>query len=148
VDVSKGHLKLAEEFCLESGISNINWIHLDSLSGLAALPEVDAFYSRIVLQHNPPPVSQFILKNLLAKLNPGGVGFFQVPTYMQGYQFNIDPYLEASREATQMEMHPIPQSRIFKICEDENVRVLEVFEDQCCRDVEGISNTFVVQKRH
>src|SRR5271169_236009 len=50
-------------------------------SSLARLTNVDLFFSIIVLQHNPPPVILGILDAAFAGLRPGGLAFFQVPTY-------------------------------------------------------------------
>jgi hypothetical protein len=100
----------------------------------------------IVLQHNPPPVIALILRRLLRSLNPGGIAFFQVPTYGAEYRFHIQEYL-ARPLAPEMEMHLIPQSAVFRIAEEAGCSALEVEPDQCTGLPTWISNTFLLQKR-
>ena len=56
VDISSAHLALAQQHAIENAVHGIQWRHLESISALEDLPQVDVVYSIIVLQHNPPPV--------------------------------------------------------------------------------------------
>lgn len=104
------------------------------------------FFSRIVFQHNPPPLIGKLIKNALQSLCPGGVAIFQVPTYGNGYSFSVKEYL-AIRSRLDMEMHCIPQSEIFAIIAQEGCQSVELREDDAIgRRGTWISNMFVVRR--
>jgi 2-polyprenyl-3-methyl-5-hydroxy-6-metoxy-1,4-benzoquinol methylase len=147
VDISRPHLALAEAAAQERALSNIDFVHGGSLQSLRELPRVDCVYSVIVLQHNPPPVIHAILDILLEKLNPGGVAFFQVPTYFQGYEFNAELYLKNAVVRGRMEMHVLPQPVLFALFAKHGCLSLEVREDGWTGSPRMISNTFLIQKQ-
>jgi len=145
-DVSEPHLKIAKAVFEKADINNIELLHWGDMRTLYTLPKVDAVYSIITLQHNPPPVSAWMLKMLLAALRPNGVAYFQLPTYRSGYLFEVERYLN-SPPSNHFEMHFLPQREIFKIIESSGCRLLEVREDPLVGDEETmLSNTFLVQK--
>ena len=147
-DVSLAHLRCAEDYLATQGISNVDLRQLKRVQDVAALPKVDLAYSMIVLQHNPPPVIGYIIDGLIRSLNPGGVAFFQVPTYRLGYSFSVSAYLASDATRNEMEMHVLPQSRIFEIVAGAGARVLEVIDDGWTGiRFKEVSNTFVVQKQ-
>ncbi len=147
LDISAAHLRLAEEQARAVGVGNVRFVHLQSIDDLARLGAIDFLYSRIVLQHNPPPVIARLLGDMLGMLRPGGLGYFQVPTYAVGYRFRIDDYL-AGRNLTNIEMHVLPQRELFALVEAKGCRVLELREDDATgREGIRISNTLLVQKR-
>jgi 2-polyprenyl-3-methyl-5-hydroxy-6-metoxy-1,4-benzoquinol methylase len=143
-DVSKNHLNIAKKYLKKQEISNVHFHQLKSLNDLENLPKVDLIYSVIVLQHNPPPVIHWIIQQFMRALNPGGVAFFQVPTYKQGYQFLAEKYLEDVSPEAEIEMHLLPQSKVFEIVRNEDCVLIEVLEDLSASW--GLSNTFLVQK--
>lgn len=143
-DVSPHYLEMAQNYLGKMGLSNVRFLHLSSVDHLRQFPKVDLIYSVIVLQHNPPPVIHSILEQFMKALNPGGVAFFQVPTYKQGYHFSLGEYLESKPSGGEMEMHVLPQKAVFDIVSKERGRTLEVVEDLCTSW--GLSNTFLVQK--
>jgi 2-polyprenyl-3-methyl-5-hydroxy-6-metoxy-1,4-benzoquinol methylase len=146
VDISAAHLRVAEEHFVAQGLRNVQCRHLDSIDQVTALGRFDVLYSRIVLQHNPPPVMQRLLADLLAQLNPGGVAFIQVPTYKAGYRFQIDEYL-AVDNCTSMEMHFFPQAALLELIAQQGCRVLEIREDDAIGlSVTSVSNTLLLQK--
>jgi 2-polyprenyl-3-methyl-5-hydroxy-6-metoxy-1,4-benzoquinol methylase len=145
-DISRPHLQGAKNYLTKVGIRNVVFHHISKIQDIENLPKADLVYSVIVLQHNPPPVIGLIIKNLVKALNPGGVAFFQVPTYMIGYRFSLQEYLANEATKHEMEMHVLPQSKIFDIVMKEGGKPVEVFEDnwtglRCVR-----SNTFLIQK--
>lgn len=147
-DISKAHLAIAEEQLSRMGIANYKLHHLQQISDLEALPAVDVIFSVIVLQHNPPPVIGYAVKSFLNALNPGGVAYFQIPTYQNDYQFILEDYLKENAEMHEMEMHVFPQPIVFKLVEQAGCRLVEVLEDNCTgADFNGLSNTFLVQKK-
>jgi hypothetical protein len=89
-----------------------------------------------------------ILERLLARLRPGGVAYFQVPTHTVDYTFHLEDYMAHGLGSGHIEMHCVPQRRIFRIARDSGCDVLEVREDDWVgrRHVE-LSNTFLLRKR-
>jgi 2-polyprenyl-3-methyl-5-hydroxy-6-metoxy-1,4-benzoquinol methylase len=150
-DISLSHLQYAGNYLTEVGISNVTLQHLKCLQDIEKLPKVDAIYSIIVLQHNPPPVISLIVRSFLRSLNPGGIAFFQVPTYQLGYDFLLEEYLRyLQNKATkhEMECHVLPQRKIFGIVQQEGGQVLEVLEDGWMGfGYKQVSNSFLIQKR-
>lgn len=147
LDISAAHLRVAQERAAEEAIRNIEFRHLDAIDDVGSVGAYDLLYSRIVLQHNPPPVMARLLNALLAQLNPGGIAYFQVPTYQAGYRFGIDDYL-ALDNSTSMEMHFFPQAELLELIGNQNCRILEIREDDAIGlSVTAVSNTLLVQKR-
>ncbi|MEG4330943.1 class I SAM-dependent methyltransferase [Microcoleus sp. AT9_A2] len=146
-DISRAHLQSAEHYLENQGISNINLRHVREVKDIENLPKVDVIYSAIVLQHNPPPIISLIVKEMITALNPGGVAYFQVPTYRMGYNFSLEKYLHDEATRREMEMHVLPQGTIFDIVRKEGGNIVEVLEDNWTgfRPKER-SNTFVIQK--
>ena len=151
LDISPNHLRQAQIHLDDCGLRNVRWRRLRGLADLDAAdggPDVDAVFSLIVLQHNPPPVMVTLLERLLRRLRPGGVAYFQVPTHAADYRFRIADYLAHGIGARHIEMHYLPQRRIFRIAHDTGCDVLEVREDDWTgrRRLE-VSNTFLLRKR-
>lgn len=147
VDISAPHLATADDYVRMQGLDNVVFRHLSTPEKLTELPQTDLIYSVIVLQHNPPPVIGFILRNLLKKLRPGGAAVFQVPTYKQGYQFEVSSYLESQEDGACIEMHVFPQGAVFALANELGVDVLEVMEDAWAGLEYGHrSNTFVLRR--
>ena len=143
-DISETHLEAAKLEAHNRTISNVTFhLCVDDLQ--SNLEQCDFFYSRIVFQHNPPPLMRLLVKNCLLSLRPMGIAVFQVPTYRPNYTFNVDQYL--SRPAgNSMEMHCIPQHEIFAIIKELGLDLLEVREDGSTgRPGEWLSNTLVVR---
>jgi 2-polyprenyl-3-methyl-5-hydroxy-6-metoxy-1,4-benzoquinol methylase len=143
-DVSKNYLKMARKYLQKQEISNVEYRQVTSIEDLEKFPNVDLIYSVIVLQHNPPPIIHRIIVQFMRALNPGGVAFFQVPTYKEEYRFLLEEYLDLDSPQEEMEMHVLPQHAVFEIVREENCRLLEVVEDLSTSW--GLSNTFLVQK--
>jgi SAM-dependent methyltransferase len=148
VDISAAHLELARELAEAAGVRGIEWLHLDTIDRLSALPQADFIYSVIVLQHNPPPVIEKILLAFARLLKPGGIAFFQVPTYRVDYEFRLAEYLRDQVGRKEMEMHAFPQARVFEIFAEAGAVPLSVVEDGATGNRRGErSNTFVFQAR-
>lgn len=144
-DVSEPHLRIARDHAAGEGLANASFTALTRIDDLSALEPFDVFFSVIVLQHNPPPVMLATLDRIFAAMKPGGVGFFQLPTYMKGYAFEWESYL--AQPIGGMEMHMLPQRAIFALLERHGIRCLEVQEDSFAGDPAIFcSNSFLVQK--
>lgn len=146
-DISESHLHIAEETAGQSHVSNIEFVHINSIDMISQLPDFDSFYSVIVLQHNPPPVIKAILRRVFAKLKPGGLGYFQVPTYGLNYVFDAQRYMNGTSSDGKMEVHVLPQWEVLKLITEEDCELLEVREDGWIGTPEHISNSFLVSKR-
>ena len=146
VDISANHLQVAQEYLAAQALPSVGLRHLDSIEDVSRLGSFDVLYSHIVLQHNPPPVVARLLRDLLTQLRPGGVAFFQVPTYKAGYRFCIDDYLDLTN-VTDMEMHYFPQAALLDLVAEQGCRVLEIREDDAIGlSITAVSNTLLVQK--
>jgi SAM-dependent methyltransferase len=143
-DVSKNYLEMANKYLESQEIANVHFSQLTCVEDLENFPKIDLIYSVIVLQHNPPPIIHRIIGQFMKALNSGGVAFFQVPTYHEGYRFRLEEYLDIDDAEDEMEMHVLPQSAVFEIVRKENGKLLEVVEDFSTSW--GLSNTFLVQK--
>lgn len=146
-DISRSHLAHAERWLARSGCGNAELRHV-TLPELGMRPGFDLWFSRIVLQHNPPPVIAMILRRALACLNPGGMAVFQVPTYATGYRFAVREYLQRQAQAGTIEMHVLPLRRILDIAEEAGCALLEIREDGAAGNPwSWLSNQLVLRKR-
>ncbi len=144
-DISATHLALARRRSHDNGLTNIVFHHCGD-DPLARLEPCDLYYSVIVFQHNPPVIISRLIRSALRTLKPSGIALFQVPTYEAGYRFRTAAWLAASH-APDMQMHCLPQSRIFEIIAEEHCAVLEVREDNWAGPAtQRLSNSFVVRK--
>ena len=144
VDISPPHLKLAAERAGAQSIANVAFEAIASVDDLDRYRDFDLAISRIVLQHNPPPVMAALLTALLRALAPGGVAIVQIPTFISGYSFSAAEYL--ANEQPQMEMNFLPQPAIYRLIDAADCRVIEVREDGAAGD-NALSHTFVMQRR-
>ncbi|WP_424363290.1 class I SAM-dependent methyltransferase [Methylocystis parvus] len=145
IDISQSHMLLAKEHVEGNGAKNV-------VFNLAKFPDFgmkncnyDLWYSRIVLQHNPPPVIRAILQRAFEGLNPGGVAVFQVPTFATGYQFQIDGYLGREDDG-KIEMHCLPMDAVFEVACEAGCVPVEVMTDDSVTDPGWISSQFVIKK--
>jgi 2-polyprenyl-3-methyl-5-hydroxy-6-metoxy-1,4-benzoquinol methylase len=144
-DISERHLSIAHARATSLGFNNVRLVAIGD-----ELPQkfepCDVFYSRIVLQHNPPPIIGYVLRRLIRALKSGGIGVFQVPTYFIGYGFSIRDALGAPQKLD-MDMHCYPQAELFALIAQEGARLIEMREDNATgRPDLFISNTFVLTK--
>jgi SAM-dependent methyltransferase len=128
VDISPGHLELCRQAVADTGRSNADFLHLNSPGDAARFPECSFFFSVIVLQHNPPPLADYLLDQALAKVSGGGAALFQIPTHFPGYQFRISEYLQSPMPPA-FEMHCLPMDRIFRLLHRHGFTPLEVIMD-------------------
>lgn len=147
VDISPRHLALANDYFEAEKVKNIATIRIKTLQDVKNLPNFDLLYSKIVLQHNPPPIIFKILDILAHKINRSGVGVVQVPTYAKGYSFVVEKYLREMASITRMEMHILPQSVIFDVFESHGCIPREVSRDHLVTTVDFVSTTFVFVKK-
>ena len=146
VDISQPHIELAKEILAQENIHNVEFQQWRNMGNLYQIPAVDAIFTVITLQHNPPPIIAWTLRALLYSLKPSGIAYFQIPTYKNGYLFEAERYLD-TQMPKDFEMHFLPQKDIFKIIAGEHCALLEVREDPMVGEENVmLSNTFLVQK--
>lgn len=144
-DVSLNHLKEAKLVIAQSGVNNVQLTQAE-FPDFGMKDPFNVWFSRIVLQHNSPPLIAMILRKALQMLLPGGLAIFQVPTYAIGYRFRVAEYLNAPSDPGRFEMHCLPQNAIFEIAKECRCLVKEVREDNCAGSSSWISNSIVLQK--
>jgi SAM-dependent methyltransferase len=142
LDISPSHLELARKHCAASGISNVQCLQVTPDDLMPAV-NYDLWFSRLVLQHNAPPVTMAILDKAFAGLQRNGVAIIHIPTYREGYSFKIRDYLAGS-PGRDMEMHVTPQNAILELGARRNCCVREVHEEPGHGIT--ITNIFVFQK--
>jgi SAM-dependent methyltransferase len=142
-DISARHLALARQRGEAVGCGNIR-LHYCGDGKLAPLADCDFFYSRLVFQHNPPPVMRELVRLALASLRPSGIAIFELPVYLSGYRFSIGTYLSTSGKDL-MEMHCLPQREVFSLVEAAGCSLTEVREDRTVEiRQECLGNYFVI----
>jgi SAM-dependent methyltransferase len=146
-DISATHLEAATRRIAQEGIPNVEFVQVTGRSTLAQLTAIDLFFSLIVLQHNPPPVILGILDAAFAGLRPGGLAFFQVPTYGSGYTFELARFMENEGLAKSMEMHFVPQADILRLARAHGMQLVEIRTDHLAGNYDRwLSNTFLMRK--
>ena len=141
VDISRPHLALAEEYVADA---NVRFRQITTLDDYGNLSACDIAFSVIVLQHSPPPIMAHVLSCMFKALRPGGVAYFQLPTYADNYRFRLAEYLE--QEGGGMEMHCLPQRYVYEIADRHDCLPLEVSEDAMTGGI-SLSNTFIFRKK-
>lgn len=148
VDISKPHLDVARRWLDARKVRNVDLRHLAVLSDYDC-DGYDFWFSRLVLQHNPPPLTLGILVMSLTRLRPGGMALFQIPTYVDGYSFSTADYLHAYTPEARIETHCVPQGAILEVVATSHCEVLEVFEDSDPGTPGAIASyTFLVRRRN
>ncbi|MEH0196591.1 class I SAM-dependent methyltransferase [Caulobacter sp. CCNWLY153] len=143
VDISAGHLHLARERLAARGVENARLRLLPDY--LADDDRHDLFFSVLVLQHNPPPIMHRLLDTCLARLNPGGLAYFQAPCRLFDYGFETGSYLAGAARQEAMEMHALPQSAVFALLARHGLTPIEVTPDDRIGAI-GISYTYLARK--
>lgn len=143
IDISAAHVRHAENRARETQAGNVAFKVIGNVSDISTTQKADFIISLIVLQHNPPPIMAEIFGRLLRLLNKRGVAYIQMPTYIDGYVFDVGNYLK--NDKVDMEMNYLPQKTIFQIIRDEGCIPVEVRED-VWGGTGAVSQTFVIQK--
>ena len=147
LDISSTHLDAARIHLQNRNIVNVDLIHVADRSALRHLADIDLFYSIIVLQHNPPPIILDILEQAFAGLNPNGLAFFQVPTFAPDYSFALENFWHDVAPHKTMEIHFVPQAKIFELARKWGLELIEVQPDASIGNCDRwISNTFLMRK--
>ncbi len=128
VDISPGNLEICRVRMAEQGLSNVTSTLLVRPEAISELARCDVFFSRIVLQHNPPPIQLDLLDRISKSLNPGGILFFQVITGGTNYSYNAVSHL-ANWQNQRFEMHALPIPMITKTLSKNGYRLAHTIRD-------------------
>jgi SAM-dependent methyltransferase len=140
-DISTSHLEVARSHAAEEELSNIQFREV-TVDKFGMAERIDLWFSRLTLQHNPPPVMAAILRRTLFRLRVGGLAIFQAPTFLPGYSFRAGDYLEAPRSEV-IEMHVLPVAAVIRLAHEADCTVLDILDDN--RAVGDLtSNIFVI----
>jgi 2-polyprenyl-3-methyl-5-hydroxy-6-metoxy-1,4-benzoquinol methylase len=127
IDIAQSNLKVCESHLNSCGIKNVEYMLLKKPESICDVAPYDYFFSTIVLQHNPPPVQQYLLDKLLGKAKKGASALFQLPTSTLNYSFDVDQYLSSTERC--MEMHCLPMHNVFRLLEKHGFSTHEVRMD-------------------
>ena len=146
LDISAPHLHLATETFRRAGFEHVTLAQVMP-EDLMPLESCDFWYSRIVLQHCPPPVAMNILRRAFRALSTGGVAMFQIPVWSRDYSFDLKTYL-AGTPGAEMEMHAIPQRAILELADFQGLVLRDLREDSFLvgQPAAALSNTFTFEK--
>jgi 2-polyprenyl-3-methyl-5-hydroxy-6-metoxy-1,4-benzoquinol methylase len=144
-DVSEPHLELARQYLTSENVAAVQLKQLSSLFDLD-FPEHDLFYSRIVLQHNPPPIQKFLLNAAMSRLRLGGIAVFQLLTAIDGYSFRTEEYLAKMNALSNQELHALSQPDIFALLAANGCIPVEVVRETGVTGFDKVSTVFTVRK--
>lgn len=128
-DVSSGNLRECEKNLGKIGVTNVHRKLIQNITDYDAIPLHDAFFSEIVIQHNPPPLQYYMLDKVLSKLKPGGVFYFQTITHHPSYYFTVENYLNWKHNQN-FEMHALPMRWVIQVIRKNGLLLLDVLKDR------------------
>jgi SAM-dependent methyltransferase len=140
-DISSTHLALARDQAAQEGLDNIQFREV-GIPKFGMAERIDLWFSRLVLQHNPPPVMAAILRRALFRLRVGGLAVFQLPTFLPHYSFRVGDYLATPRNEP-IEMHVLPMAEVIRLATEADCAVLEILDDSSAGG-DLTSNMFVI----
>jgi hypothetical protein len=141
LDVSIGNLTILKNKL--TNFENIETKLIQNFEDFKYLKNIDFFISLITLQHNPPPLQEFILRNIFHSMNNKAIGIFQIPIQTPHYSFSAQEFLKRSN--SEMDMFSFPLSKIYDLCRECNLTIVHVEQDNLAGS-KHISCTFYVQK--
>jgi SAM-dependent methyltransferase len=143
-DISPAHLAVARRGLNEQGVANVEF-KCATAADFGMSEPYDLWFSRLVLQHNPPPVIAAILQRAMRMLRRRGLAIFQVPVYLEGYRFEINGYLRRRANRAAIEMHLLAQSVILDLAHCAACRLLEIRQENSV-GLPWISQFFTFEK--
>ena len=143
IDISPTHLALARQHVEATSAKNVEFVQATPENVMPGTG-YDLWYSRLVLQHNPPPVTLSILEKAFDGLPPRGAAIVHVRTWGNSYKFTVTEYLEDG-PGRDMEMHATPQRAILAMADRCGCRIVEIHEEP--GHLDNVTNIFVFEKR-
>lgn len=144
IDISPGNLAECAKALEARGLGNVRLTQLQAPPDIERVAPFDLLFSRIVLQHNPPPIQHYLLRELLARLRSGGLALFQLVTGGPGYGYSAARHLQ-QHATTSFEMHGLPMPAVLAVLRASGCALLDVFRDTA-GGFNVSSYTFLAQK--
>lgn len=120
IDIAPSMIEQAREHAARAGVGNCTFV-LNDRDDLSVLDDgsVDFVYSRIVLQHIPPPYAERYIGEFVRVLRPGGLALFQVPAdppQERTALFRARQRLKATFTLeSKMQLYPVPPERVHEV---------------------------------
>ncbi len=127
-DISEGNLAICKSHLTSLGVKNVEFLLVKSLDDFNNVARFDFLYSIIVLQHNPPPIQQYMLDVLTSKIRDKGACLFQTPATIPDYEFEASNYLNSP--TTELEMHALPMHVVMNVLQKNGLAIKLVIPDQ------------------
>lgn len=140
-DISLPHLVLAHHRLSRCMPISARLIHLTNYWNEAALPTVDLLYSIISLQQDAPTAVAPALGFCLSKVAVGGLALVRAPTHHKHYELLLP------QERGIMELHTIPQWKIFELMETNGFTLIAVQEEKNLGTQNIVFNSFFAHRR-
>jgi hypothetical protein len=140
-DTCLRHLLLTQERLKQCMLTNVHLVHLTNNWNDAALPKVDLLYSIISLQDDAPNVVASALGLCLSKVAIGGLALIRAPTHHKHYELMLP------QERGIMELHTIPQWKIFELMENNGFALIAVHEEKNYGTQNIVFHTFFSHRR-
>jgi hypothetical protein len=140
-DVCLPHLLLTQARLKRFMPTNVRLVHLTNCWDGAALPMVDLLYSIISLQDVTPNVVAPALGLCLSKVAIGGLVLVRAPTHHKHYELLLP------QERGIMELHTIPQWKLFELMETNGCNLIAVQEEKNFGTQNIVFHTFFAQRR-
>lgn len=141
VDSCLPHLLITQERLKQCMPINVHLVHLTNYWNNAALPTVDLLYSIISLQDDTPNVVAPALGLCLSKVAIGGLAMIRAPTHHKHYELMLP------EERGIMELHTIPQWKIFELLENNGFTLIAVQEEKNYGTQNIVFHTFFARRR-
>jgi|GEM_PF-2828385 hypothetical protein len=140
-DISLRHLVLTLERLKPSMPLNVQLVHLANYWDNVALPAADLLYSMISLQDDTPNMIVPALDLCLSRVTIGGLALIRAPTHHKHYELMLP------EERGIMELHAIPQWKIFELLEKHNFALIEVHEEKNYGTQNIVFHSFFAHRR-
>jgi hypothetical protein len=140
VDTCLAHLLITQERLRGLMPVNLHLMHLTNTLDEAAIPAVEFLYSIISMQDDVPNVITPALSLCLSKVRLGGLALIRAPTHHKHYELMLP------EERGIMELHTIPQWKIFELMELNGLALIAVQEDKSFGTQNIVFHTFLAQR--
>ncbi|MGO9848670.1 MAG: hypothetical protein ACLPKT_19385 [Methylocella sp.] len=140
-DICLRHLLLTKERLKRCMPINVHLVHLTNYWNNAALPAVDLLYSIISLQDDTPNIVVPALGLCLSKVAIGGLALIRAPTHHKHYELMLP------EERGIMELHAVPQWKIFELMENNGFTLIAVQEERRYGTQNIVFHTFFAHRR-
>jgi len=139
-DTCLPHLLIVRERLKQCAPIDVHLIYLTTFFNRRALPTVDLLYSIISLQDDGPNVVAPALGLCLSKVTIGGLALIRAPTHHKHYELMLP------EERGIMELHTIPQWKLFEMMEQNGFSLISVQEEKNYGTQNVLFHTFFARR--